>query len=75
MKQALGIAYGTLVVGVVVLVIFVSGCGKQPDGGGDPSKAFTARYLNADVAGVAKGEADAVSEREFHLAILKGAEE
>lgn len=54
-------------------------CGKDQGGGvpkpGEPDKRFTAEYLNASFVGFAKADGQPAREREFHLAIMRGAEE
>ena len=64
---------------ILTFALMVS-CGKDEGGGGapkpgEPDKRFSAEYLNASFVGVASGDGQPAREREFHLAIMRGAEE
>ena len=62
---------------ILTFALLVS-CGKDDNGApnpGEPDKRFSAEYLNASFVGFAKGDGQPASEREFHLAIMRGAEE
>lgn len=75
MKSIAQIVLGLYFVGLLVLAVVVSSCGKDDKNPVvDPERLVKAVYLNAEFEGQTKGEASASSEKALHEAIMRGAE-